>query len=99
MQLHHDADMRLAALQRKRHEEASKERQGWFQPKINAMSRATVEAEPRPPLHERIDDLQRQKEVCRRTSSAPACTGIRFAWHIRGIRTLRVYNTITFAAR
>lgn len=59
--LHNDATERQLLLQRKKEQE-EEERKDWFRPKINSMSRATVEAEPRPPIHERLDEMQRQKQ-------------------------------------
>eukprot|EP00667_Euglena_gracilis_P018527 EG_transcript_19674 len=62
-QLHLEAAERQLLTRRKRQEEEEEERKDWFRPQINAMSRATVEAEPRPPIYERVEELQRQKEI------------------------------------
>uniref|UniRef100_A0A7S1IKR6 Uncharacterized protein n=1 Tax=Eutreptiella gymnastica TaxID=73025 RepID=A0A7S1IKR6_9EUGL len=60
--LHLSADQRQWNLQRRR-EEQERQQQEWFQPKINELSRATAEADSRAPIHERIDELQRDRQV------------------------------------
>eukprot|EP00668_Euglena_longa_P001400 GGOE01001660.1.p1 GENE.GGOE01001660.1~~GGOE01001660.1.p1 ORF type:complete len:651 (+),score=185.57 GGOE01001660.1:142-1953(+) len=62
-QLHLEAVERQLLMRQKREEEEEEERKDWFRPHINAMSRATVEAEPRPPIYQRVDELQRQKQI------------------------------------
>jgi len=49
--------------QQRRQAEEEDEAKAWFKPQINPLSRATAEAEPRPPLHERVEYLQRNREV------------------------------------